>query len=280
MMNMKVMHVFLNKALLLVLLIGSVNASHGESMAEFFQKIELSDVYEIFTLYTDLDNDGNKEIWVSSNVWINGRFGNSWVIFEKTNDGWMKVQPDPLYRSIDFPDDLFNITYVEELGKRAIVGYHHGGGGKGLLMAYTLEQNKIKTTILRELRAGDAWVDDESYQKDDKKVLEKYFHSEKEVKINYLAKQDFLAQFENSSGEGVKSKTIRVVEEPQTKKGVVVIEEKTEIEQPKLTEKVVVAQEVDKSSEEPRPNYILYILIALVFIGLLVFMGQKGKFTR
>ena len=69
-------------------------------------------------------------------------------------------------------------------------------------------------------------------------------------------------------------------EEPQTKEGVVVIEEKTEIEQPKQTEKVEAVQAVDKSTEESQPNYILYILIALVFIGLLVFMSQKGKFTR
>ena len=129
-MNLKVMHLFLNKALLLVLLIGSVNASHGESMADYFQRIALYKVDEIFMLYTDLDNDGNKEIWVSTNAWINGRAGNSWVIFENTNDGWMKVQPDRHGTPIDFPHDLFNITYVEELGKRAIVGYYHGGGAK------------------------------------------------------------------------------------------------------------------------------------------------------
>ncbi len=250
------MHLFLNKALLFVLLIGSVDTSYGygESMTDLFQKRELSKADKVLILYTDLDNDGNKEIWVSTNAWMNSRFGNMWTTFENTSNGMMKVNTETRSdgtRSdgVSFRDDAYNVTYVEELGKRAIVAYLPGGGHRGSLMAYTLEKNKIKTTKLRELRAGDAWEGDESYLKDDKKVYEKYFHSEKEVKINYLAKQDFIAQLENISGEDVKTKTIRVVEEPQTKEGVVVIDEETEKEQPKLTEKVGVEQAVDKSSE-------------------------------
>ena len=129
-MNMKVMPLFLNKALLFVLLIGSVNASYGESMTYFFQRISLTKADKVLILYTDLDNDGNKEIWVSTNAWMHSRAGYSWVIFENTSNGMMEVQPHPYNTPIDFRGDAFNITYVEELGKRAIVGYHPGGAQK------------------------------------------------------------------------------------------------------------------------------------------------------
>jgi hypothetical protein len=93
----------------------------------------------------DLDGDGVNEVFLTLQRDRNGKQGNGWAVYKNRNGDYKYVG------GVSFGGDDFYVGPVEELSRHGLVTFWPGGGGTGVLLAYTLEKGKIKESTIGEV---------------------------------------------------------------------------------------------------------------------------------
>ena len=110
---------------------------------------------KVLRLDLDLQGNGQIETLVTLNRDRDGKEGNRWAVFKKTDSGYQNVG------TMVFSPSRFYLGQIDELGKYGLVTFWPGGGGRGIFLAYIYdgtgiqEQDVIKVTGQVDPATGD-----------------------------------------------------------------------------------------------------------------------------
>jgi hypothetical protein len=103
----------------------------------------------------DLTGDGREDVLTSANFLENGKAGNIWTLIT-----WGGDKPELLMESVSFPAESARLVHSEMFGGPVIVCALTGGGGTGVIMAFSFAGGKLSTYTIAKysnLMDTDIW---------------------------------------------------------------------------------------------------------------------------
>ena len=100
---------------------------------------------ELMRLDVDLDGDGVNEVLLSLSRDRNGAQGNGWAVYQNKKGTFEYVG------GATFGGGRFYVGPVDELKRHGLVSFWRGGGGTGVLLAFTLEHGNVTETTIGEV---------------------------------------------------------------------------------------------------------------------------------
>jgi hypothetical protein len=102
---------------------------------------------KLLRLDLDLNNNGQKEVLLSMGRDQNGKQGNVWVVYTKTQSGYVNIG------GMTFSASGFYLGEIAELGGRyGLVTFWPAGAGEGALLAYVYDGSTIQEAQIGEIR--------------------------------------------------------------------------------------------------------------------------------
>ena len=124
------------------------------------------DTDKVLRLDIDLQGNGQIETLVTLNRDRDGKEGNRWVVYKKTDNGYQAVG------NMTFSPSRFYLGQIDELGKYGLVTFWPGGGGRGLYLAYIYDGTSIQEqTVVKVTGKIDPATGDRLQSKAEKKYL-------------------------------------------------------------------------------------------------------------
>lgn len=93
---------------------------------------------KVLRLDLDLQGNGQIETLLTLNRDRDGKEGNRWVVYKKTDSGYQVVG------NMTFSPSRFYLGQIDELGRYGLVTFWPGGGGKGIFLAYIYDGTSIQ----------------------------------------------------------------------------------------------------------------------------------------
>jgi hypothetical protein len=119
---------------------------------------------KVLRLDLDLQGNGQTETLLTLNRDRDGKEGNRWAVFKKTDSGYQNVG------TMVFSPSRFYLGQIDELGKYGLVTFWPGGGGTGVFMSYVYDGTSIQQQVVtKETGAFDG-------AKQQDKAMKKYLH--------------------------------------------------------------------------------------------------------
>lgn len=87
----------------------------------------------------DLTGDGHEDVLTSANFLENGKAGTIWTLVT-----WGDDRPELLMESVSFPAESVRLVHSEEFGGPVIVCALSGGGGTGVILAFSFVGRELK----------------------------------------------------------------------------------------------------------------------------------------
>lgn len=122
---------------------------------------------KLLKLEVKFNRDGRKTIFLaySNNA---DRSGNLWTGFIPVEGGYFKApleneKGESEQSGVTFRTDAYYVGHIPELKSRGLVAYVSGGGGKGVLVAYTLSGKALRQIVLAKINPEGK--DQERYKK-------------------------------------------------------------------------------------------------------------------
>lgn len=150
---------------------------------------------ELMRIDLDLDGDGLNEVFLSLGRDRNGAQGNGWAVYQNKGVKFEYVG------GATFGGGRFYVGPVEEIKRHGLVSFWRGGGGTGVLLAFTLEHGRVTETTIGEVDRDELTGELRGAAR-----FNRYFG--KETPANHHEVQVILApEFERRYGFKVESKT-------------------------------------------------------------------------
>lgn len=141
----------------------------------------------VFTIETDLNNDGVNEVLVSSSLDRDGKQGNVFYLYRRDQGGFAHV--DELHLDIGG----FYLGSISEAGAYGVVKFWPSGGGQGGITAYIFDGS-----ALRQIELGQVARDPVTLELKRPSIWEKYFGekaSRVTDKLKTLTSQDLTRKY-------------------------------------------------------------------------------------
>jgi len=101
---------------------------------------------KVFRYSVDLNRDGTNEILISSTLENDGKQGNLYRVYKKTETGFSMVGNVTLYTN------GFYLGFISEINSFGIVKFSPAGGGEGSFLAYVFDGEKINEHSLGKIK--------------------------------------------------------------------------------------------------------------------------------
>jgi hypothetical protein len=100
---------------------------------------------KVFRLELDLNNDGKKEVLISSTKDRDGKAGNIWTVYKQEENDFSEVG------TITFNPNRIYLGQIDQTGSFGLVTFVPGGGGEGSIYAYVFDDSKIEGAEIGEV---------------------------------------------------------------------------------------------------------------------------------
>ncbi len=228
----------------------------------------------VFTIETDLNNDGVNEVLVSSSLDRDGKQGNVFYLYRRDQGGFAHV--DELHLDVGG----FYLGSISEAGAYGVVKFWPSGGGQGGITAHIFDGS-----ALRQIELGQVARDPVTLELKRPSIWEKYFGekaSRVTDKLKTLTSQDLTRKYglkvqQRSYAESIEAPTSPPSVPPKS-------ELVSKVDAPPLVQRAgpknaPEAKPTSAPSEEPTsstPWSIIVVLIAAA-TGLLWLLVKKRK---
>lgn len=122
--------------------------------------------FRVFRVALDLNNDGRKEILVSSTKDRDGKLGNIWSVYEPAADGFAEAG------EMTFSANRFYLGQIDEINGYGLLTFNPAGGGEGTLSAYLFDGAAV-----REVQIASVTRDSQTGELLDQPIVDKYMRS-------------------------------------------------------------------------------------------------------
>jgi hypothetical protein len=121
---------------------------------------------KVLRLDLDLQGNGQIETLITLNRDRDGKEGNRWAVFKKTDSGYQNVG------TMVFSPSRFYLGQIDELGKYGLVTFWPGGGGSGVFVGYVYDRTSVQQQVItRATGEIDPTTGDRKQVKAEKKYL-------------------------------------------------------------------------------------------------------------
>lgn len=122
-------------------------------MRDFLKHFDVIDPKDVIKTEPDLNGDGVPEILLTYNNMVNGRQGNTWVLYRSlSGGGYERIDELTTGAPIEFHQKASAIK--KRSGGADIVRYSPGGSGRGVISSFNLGSEGVGETVIREISAA------------------------------------------------------------------------------------------------------------------------------
>jgi len=157
------------------------------------------DTDKVLRLDLDLQGNGQIETLLTLNRDRDGKEGNRWVVFKKTDSGYQAVG------NMTFSSSRFYLGQIDELGKYGLVTFWPGGGGSGIFISYVYDGTSIQEQKITKVTGE---IDPATGDRRQGKAEKKYLY-DKVTKGEDIIKEIGAKELAKKYGLKIESKTYK-----------------------------------------------------------------------
>jgi hypothetical protein len=126
--------------------------------------------FRVFRADLDLNNDGRREVLVSSTKDSDGKQGNVWAVYANTQAGYTKIG------TMTFSPNSFYLGPIEDFGDYGLVTFKPTGEGEGMLSAYLFSGMVVRDVAITSVTRDSPTVDSDTGRPMGQAIVDKYMN--------------------------------------------------------------------------------------------------------
>jgi hypothetical protein len=121
-----------------------------DPIADFIRNNAIKSGIPILKLETDLNHDGRKQVFLSTESWVTGKSVNFWNVYIFSNGRYTRVTETDTGDPIFLRTFQYYVGHVAGVGSDVVATYLPGGGGRGVVIGYSIVNRKVHEVMIKQ----------------------------------------------------------------------------------------------------------------------------------